>query len=261
MAVAVQVLDQRNRGFGAQSLDQALATTRDNDVHVVVHGYEQANSIAVRGGNHLHGFFGQTSTFQAAGDDLRQGLVGMKGFATTAQNRGVARFQAQGSGVNSHIGARLVNDADDTQRDTHLSHAHAIRAGTRGADLANRIIHIGNLTQAGGHDVQGAVGQDQAFDHGRGNLTFTCRLQVQLVGCLQLGFLLNQGISHIAQGVGLGFACGGAHTTGSKLGALAQILHHGRQIADLGGGRGLGDIVHSRVTLRFKRALSQQLRS
>ena len=32
------------------------------------------------------------------------------------------------------------------------------------------------------------------------------------------------------------------------------------ELADLGGGRGLGDIVHSRVTLRFKRALSQQLR-
>jgi hypothetical protein len=64
VAVAVQVLDDRHLGLGADALDQALAAARDDHVHVLGHGDQPAHGGAVGGLDQLHGVGGRPALGQ-----------------------------------------------------------------------------------------------------------------------------------------------------------------------------------------------------
>ena len=59
MAVAIQVFDDRHCGLGTDALDEAFATTGDDDVDKLRQGDELAHGGAVGGLHQLHGVLGQ----------------------------------------------------------------------------------------------------------------------------------------------------------------------------------------------------------
>src|SRR5690606_26621113 len=114
VADAVEVFDDRHFRFARDTFDQPLATARHDDVDVLRHRDQFSNRSAIGGFDDLHGGFRQarrTQTFAQAGGD---GLVRGSGFGDAARNRGVAGLDAEAGGVDGHIVARFVNDADHT---------------------------------------------------------------------------------------------------------------------------------------------------
>jgi hypothetical protein len=121
VAVAVEVLDHRHPRLLRDALDQALAAARHDDIDVLGHGDEVAHRLAVGGLDHLDGGFRQAGGGQALAHAGGDGLVGVQGLLATAQDGGVAGFQAQRGGVGGDVGPRLVDDADHAQRHAHLA--------------------------------------------------------------------------------------------------------------------------------------------
>ena len=72
---------------------------------------------------------------QRRGDDT----IGLERARRTAQQGGVARLQAQGGGVGCDVRAVLVDDPDDSERDTHTLYAKPVRPHVALDDLAHGI--------------------------------------------------------------------------------------------------------------------------
>ncbi len=185
VADAIEVLDHRDRGFRHQARDQALAATRHDDVHVLRHGDQGADSGAVGGVDHLHAVVRQTSASQAFLDQPGQGAVAMNGFRTAAQDGGVATLDAQAGRVHRHVRTRFVNDADHAQRHAHLADLDAGRAVFEAGDFADGIRQRDDLAQAFNHGGDGLLGQRQAVQHGRRQAVGGSRFHVHLVGGAQ----------------------------------------------------------------------------
>lgn len=84
MANAVQMLDHRNRRFGADPLDQALAAARHDYVDILLQPDQFADRGPVGGFDHLYRLFRQAGRGQAFGDAGRDCPIGMYGFGTAA---------------------------------------------------------------------------------------------------------------------------------------------------------------------------------
>jgi hypothetical protein len=112
----------------------------------------------------LHGVLRQTCGLEAFADQLRQRRVAFERLRTAAQNRRVARLQAQRGGVDRHVRTRFIDDADHAERHAHLTDLNAAWPVLQIADLTNRIGQRGDLPQAFNHRLQRLVRQRQAID-------------------------------------------------------------------------------------------------
>jgi hypothetical protein len=153
--------------FPRNAFDQALAAARDDHVDVLGHGDQEADGLAVGGFDHLHRRFRQAGGGEACAHAGGDGLVAADGFLAAAQDRRVARFQAQRRGVRRDVGPRFVNDADHAQRHAHPAHLDAGGAALHVADFADRIGQGGDLFEAQRHGFDALGGQCQAVDHRR----------------------------------------------------------------------------------------------
>ncbi|MNM85441.1 hypothetical protein D3C81_975550 [compost metagenome] len=169
VADTVQVLDHRHAGLFHQARDQALATARHDHVDIFRHRDQPAHGGAVGGLDDLHGLRRQSGRRQPFRHQRGQCRVRLDGLGAPAQDRGVAGLQAQRRGVDGHVRARLVDDADHAQRHAHLTDLNAGRAELHIGDLADRVCQRGNLLQPCRHRDDGLVGQRQAV-HERGVL-------------------------------------------------------------------------------------------
>ena len=91
------------------------------------------------------------------------GSVGLDGGRRTAQERGVARLQAQTGGVARDVGAVLVDDADHAERHPHPRHPQPVGADPTLGDLAHRVGQRGHLAQTLGHATDPALVQPEAI--------------------------------------------------------------------------------------------------
>src|SRR5690606_14886540 len=154
VAVAVEMLDHRHLGFGADALDQTLAAARDDDVHRLGHGDQAADAGAVGGFHELYrrrrqAGFGECLLYQ-----LPQRQIRVNGFRTAAQDAGVAALDGERGGLDGDVGATLVDHAEHAQRHAHLADADARRAALDAGDLADGVGHGGQLFAAFGHGGQ-----------------------------------------------------------------------------------------------------------
>ena len=62
MANAVQVFNHRYQGFFADTLNQALATTRHDHIHIITHANQLTHRRTVGGFNHLYNIGWQSGT-------------------------------------------------------------------------------------------------------------------------------------------------------------------------------------------------------
>ena len=86
----------------------------------------------------------------------------MKRLAAAAQNAGVARFQAQRSGIHGYIGARFVNNANHAQRHAHFADAQTVGAQAEFVHFAHGVGQRGDLMQALYHGFQAAFADFEA---------------------------------------------------------------------------------------------------
>ena len=82
-----------------------------------------------------------------------------------AQDRGIARLQAQRRGVGGDVRPRFVNDADHAQRDAHPADLDAGGAALHVADFTDRIGQGGDLFQSQCHGFDALFRERQAVDH------------------------------------------------------------------------------------------------
>ena len=87
MANAIKMGDDRNPAFLLDTLDQAFAAARYNNIDRVIHGQQHADRRPVAGGDQLHRSFGQSSRFQALMQALNQDVRGMEAFRPAPQDR------------------------------------------------------------------------------------------------------------------------------------------------------------------------------
>ena len=200
MAVAIQMLDDRHLGIAADALDQALAATGNDDVHIVGHGNQLAHGLAVGRTHQLHAVFGQAGLLQCLCHQPGQRLVGIDGFRTTAQDTGIAALDREAGRFNGHIGAAFVNHAEHAQGHAHLPHTNTGGLLPEADDLADHIGHGGQLLATQGAGLQHLGSQAQAVDHGLGQPIGHGTLQI-------LGVIDLQRLDMLAQQTGQGLQC------------------------------------------------------
>ena len=199
VANAIQVLDHRHPGFFDQARDQALATARHDHIDILRHGDELADRRAVCGGHHLHGVGRQASIGQTFLDERGQRAVRFDRLGAAAQNGRVARLDAKRRGIHRHVRTRLIDDADHAQRHTHLADLDAGRAELHVADLADGVRQRGDLLQASGHGIDGAVGEREAVDEGSILAVSAGALDVAGVDLFELGSIATDGGCNMQQ--------------------------------------------------------------
>ena len=155
----------------------------------------------------------------------RQSTVAVDGFGTAAQNRGIAGLDAQAGGVYRYVGTRFVDDADDTQRHTHLADLYAGRAVLHVADLADRVGQRGDLFQAFGHGCDGFLAECEAIQHGGFHAVGARSLHVLAIGGEQRILFATDCGSDGQQRLVLDRGVGFRHLSGCSAGALPELLH------------------------------------
>ena len=88
----------------------------------------------------------------------------MKSFAAAAQHAGIARFEAQSGGIDGHVGARFVNDADHAQGYAHFADLQAVGADAEFVHFAHGIGQGGHLAQAFAHAGDGFFGEREPLE-------------------------------------------------------------------------------------------------
>ena len=146
-------------------------------------------------GHQLHDVLGKAGARGCRPQHTHNGGVGAEGAARAAQQDGVAALEADAGGVGGHVGAGLVDDADDPERHADLPQLQPVGERRPAHHLADGVGQAGDLTQSGGHALHPIGVEPQPVD------------QVSLgAGCLGGGAVLRVGREHIGaslhQGVG-----------------------------------------------------------
>ena len=132
----------------------------------------------------LNGAVRQTATDRGLVQQPGERHVRVKRLAAAAQNHRVARFQADSGRIDRHIRARLVDDADHTERNTDLFDEQPVRAGRAGKHPADRIGLRRDHPESFSHLRNAPVGQRKPIDHRRGEPRGFRRFQILLIGRL-----------------------------------------------------------------------------
>ena len=240
---AVQVLEHRDAAFRRDPFDQPLAAARHDHVHEFRHGQQQADGGAVGGGNGLDRRFRQPG----GGDSGGQGGVDRRdraeAFRPAAQDRRVARLQAQGSGVGGDVGAAFEDDADDPERHRDAFDVQAVGAVPARQGASHRVGQGGHLFQPGGHRLDPLRGEAQAVQHRAGESLGLGIRHVRRVGGGDGGGGGADGGGGGGQRGVLGRGVGQRQLRGGGAGGLPDRPHGGGKIV-LGGG-------HRRLRVRL----------
>ena len=127
VAKAFSVSEHRNACFLLHAGDKRFATARNDEIDQPGCGEHGGYKIAMRRGCHLHGMNGEACFLQAIGNGCMDCGGGVKAVGPATQDHGVATFQADRSGVRTHVRTTLVNHADDADRCRHAPDDKAVR--------------------------------------------------------------------------------------------------------------------------------------
>jgi len=133
------MLDHGDPRLADHGPDEVLAPPGDDEIDVLLELQQDVDGLAVHHGDELDGVFGQPLDPEHAAQDRAQGPVGMDRLGAAPEDDRVAGLQAQGRRVGRHVGARLVDDPDDPQRDPHPAHEQPVGPAPHGRDLPHGI--------------------------------------------------------------------------------------------------------------------------
>jgi hypothetical protein len=112
--------------------------------------------------------------------------------ARTAQDDRVAGLQAQGSGVDRDVRARLIDDRDDAERHPNLAHVQSVGKPGPVDHLADRVGQRRDLAHARGHVLDPAGAEREAIQQRVGKAAVLARLQIAGVGLEDLVGALHE---------------------------------------------------------------------
>ena len=152
VADAFEMREDRHARLALHARDQALAAARHDDVDGAVEARQHlADGGAVGRRHELDRVLGQAGRLQALDQAGMDGARGIERIRAAAQDHGVAGLQAQRAGIGGHVGAALVDHADDAERRAHALDVQAVRPVPCGDHLADRIGQRGDRRDAVGH--------------------------------------------------------------------------------------------------------------
>src|SRR5690606_25612853 len=186
-------------------------------------GNQRANGGAVGGLDHLYRLFRQAGFTQTDAQALGNCLVRINRFRATAQDGGVAGFQAQGRRIDGHVRARLVDDADHAERHAHAADLDAGRAVAEVGDGTDRVSQGDDLLEPLDHAVEARRGQFQAVEQGRLEAVVGGALHVARVGVEDGAAMAAQGGGNGGQRPVLGAAVGTGQMARGGTGALSDV--------------------------------------
>ncbi len=129
-------------------------------------GEHHADGGAVAGGDDLDGLGGEvrrTQSLDKAAVDCRRGA---EGIGAAAQDRGIARLEAERAGVGGDVRPALEDDADDAERRAHALDVEAVGTIPFGDDGVDRVGQGGDLPEPFRHRRDALVGERQPVDEG-----------------------------------------------------------------------------------------------
>jgi len=134
--------EHRHARFGLNPGNKRLAAARDDDVDLPLRRQHRADECAIGGRHQLDRVGGHPFGHQAFNHRGMKRAIGTDGFGPAAQDRGIARFQAQGACIRRHIGATFEDDANDAQRHAHSGKAQPVGANALIDDHADRVAQV-----------------------------------------------------------------------------------------------------------------------
>ncbi len=133
------MLDDRYFRILDDKADQAFTTPRNNQVDIINLLQQFGNRLAFAARHDLERGSRQIQVAQGLLQNVADGAVGMNSFRTTTQDHCISAFQAESGCIGSDIGARFVDDADNSQGDPLTADPHPVRPQPHAADLSNRV--------------------------------------------------------------------------------------------------------------------------
>ena len=91
---------------------------------------------------------------------------GAEGIRAAAQDRGIARLEAERAGIGGDVRAALEDDADDAERRAHALDMESVRPVPCGHDAAHRVGEAGDRLQPFRHRLDARLGERQPVDEG-----------------------------------------------------------------------------------------------
>ena len=116
------------------------------------------------------------------GQRFADGAAGAQAVGAAAQDRGVARLQAERAGVGGDVGAALVDDADHAERHPDPVDGHAVGPGPGGHDGAYGVAEPSDGFDAGGHGLDPRLIEGQPVEEGGGAAGGPCLGHVLGIG-------------------------------------------------------------------------------
>ena len=167
VADAFEMGEDRHAGFRLHTPDKALAAAGNDDVEIALQACQHfADGGAVGDGYALDGILGQVGLLQARLQAGVDGTGGMDGVRAAAQDHGIARLEAERTGIGRHIRAAFIDHADDAERRAHTFDVQAVRAVPFGNDFADRILQVSDGADAIGHGGNAGGIKLQPVEHG-----------------------------------------------------------------------------------------------
>ena len=128
---------------------------------------QRAHRFAIAGRDDLHRVLGEPGVGEPCAKGRAEGRVGARGLLPAAQEHRVAALDAERRGVDRHVGARLVDDRDDAERNRHLADQDAVRTAGQTGHRADRILLRRHVEQPPHRPFEPLIGERQAIDERR----------------------------------------------------------------------------------------------
>ena len=187
-------LDDWHAGVVADIVDEAVAATRDDEVHLAV-GCQQAVGVLVAG-EQQGALGGQAVALQHLVDEAYDGRAAVLGIAAALEDAGAARLQAEGEAVEADVGASLKDDANHTEGHAHAHQLQAVGQGAVFQHPTERRGQAGYLTQVGGDVAQAGLGELQAVI---ARVCLVHALEVEGVGLEEVVHVALRHVGQLAQ--------------------------------------------------------------
>ena len=195
MTNAVEVSEHWHARIGLNPRDEVLPAARHDHVDRPGGGQHRADHGAVLRWYELHRGLRNPGIGKSARHRGMDRAIGMYRFAAPTQQNGVARAQAQGSGIDGNVGTTFVDDANQTDGYAHPRQDQPVRPHCGIDLLADWIGQPRNLLDRGGNRFQSNGIEPQPVEHGggqpsrlaRGEIFGVCRKDSRCIGTQCLG--------------------------------------------------------------------------
>ena len=164
MAVADAGLDDRHGRLVDDGPDEAGPAARDEYVDEPTGAHEVLRRLMTRAGNELDAVPWHPRRLRGGCEHVDERDVGRAGRRRPAQQRGIAALEADPGGVDGDVGACLVDDPDDAERDPHLADLEPVGERVAAEHLTDRVGQCGDVAQAGGHRCDASSGEAEPVD-------------------------------------------------------------------------------------------------